>query len=702
MRHDDDGTRYARLPRRPVCYVGAMVNPEIQRLYEQDVITRSEYNQIKMADRMFEQSEAGGGGSTTSPVGEVCGNHQNNNDNSDNNAITDDANMSGRSLNDNPPERYASRDVELYASSFAPPPERGNKPDDGEIIDCDDGDNISTIPLVSRVFQRRSLAFFAAVLLVAVFAGVFVPHSQNKEQNNSISDSSGLRGNESTLKPPRSGLGDICAEASRTSDPLLTRECFQDCDKAKCCTYPDTDRRKCVNDIDAAAEAICAAYDVACSRYGDHGYGVGDGDGGEEYKEASSDQKIPMAPLHLADACSESALVQSGRAFCEELCGQNIRCCLTEFCRQNNAEACDSYQPCEILSNQDLNEAGGEDDGNKEALPKEQTLQEMVLDPSDIPTYCHGSAILTPEGVEMCMDLCKPGLCCLISPLVGKETDPSSFLRGVESCVDDRSDDFCGLYKDCAILLEMDAESVESSVIPVAPQNIADLCSKRGLMGDKYGECQSACNRAQCCWSDAHPSCENDTYMSETHRCDEYEPCVRLEGREPGVGDTLVDDDDWVVEVDGEYVVGIGEVLDEETNQDKSTGFSKEPAVTKATIDAACATASVLTPSGEKICEELCVAGDCCANGSCAPTMNCSIYTACDNIRDVQRDEVLTGGDNQKESTSQIDDSTAKGILEKNTEGPRNLHREQCCHFEWPKGLREIVPESPVLLCARE
>ena len=153
--------------------------------------------------------------------------------------------------------------------------------------------------------------------------------------------------------------------------------------------------------------------------------------------------------------------------------------------------------------------------------------------------------------------------------------------------------------------------------------------------------------------------------MSETHRCDEYEPCVRLEGREPGVGDTLVDDDDWVVEVDGEYVVGIGEVLDEETNQDKSTGFSKEPAVTKATIDAACATASVLTPSGEKICEELCVAGDCCANGSCAPTMNCSIYTACDNIRDVQRDEVLTGGDNQKESTSQIDDSTAKGIFEK-------------------------------------
>jgi hypothetical protein len=141
-----------------------------------------------------------------------------------------------------------------------------------------------------------------------------------------------------------------------------------------------------------------------------------------------------------------------------------------------------------------------------------------------------------------------------------------------------------------------------------------------------------------------------------------------LEGREPGVGDALFDDDDWVDEVDGKYVVSIMEELDEEStsaNHDKSTGFSKEPAVTKATIDAACATASVLTPSGEKVCEELCAAGACCANGSCTPTTNCSIYDACDNIRDMKKEKILTGGDTQNASTSQIDDSTAKGILEK-------------------------------------
>ena len=128
---------------------------------------------------------------------------------------------------------------------------------------------------------------------------------------------------------------------------------------------------------------------------------------------------------------------------------------------------------------------------------------------------------------------------------------------------------------------------------------------------------------------------------------------------------SVFDDDDWDDEADGKYVVDIMEVLDEPSDsyRDESTGFSTGSTVTKAKIDAACSTASILTPSGEKVCEELCKAGGCCYRGTCsgnAVEVNCSIYEACDIIRDMVREKELTGT-----STSEIDDSTAKGILQK-------------------------------------
>jgi len=148
-----------------------------------------------------------------------------------------------------------------------------------------------------------------------------------------------------------------------------------------------------------------------------------------------------------------------------------------------------------------------------------------------------------------------------------------------------------------------------------------------------------------------------------------------LEGREPGVGDDDAwDDDGWDDETDGKYVVEIREELDAadpggDAYRDESTGFSTGTTVTKAKIDAACSTASVLTPSGEQVCEEFCKAGICCATGSCggnAVKMNCSIYKACDNIRDVMREHELTGnGETISTSAGEIDGSTTKGILEK-------------------------------------
>eukprot|EP00563_Minutocellus_polymorphus_P013182 CAMPEP_0181064012 /NCGR_PEP_ID=MMETSP1070-20121207/23963_1 /TAXON_ID=265543 /ORGANISM="Minutocellus polymorphus, Strain NH13" /LENGTH=164 /DNA_ID=CAMNT_0023144277 /DNA_START=11 /DNA_END=501 /DNA_ORIENTATION=+ len=164
-----------------------------------------------------------------------------------------------------------------------------------------------------------------------------------------------------------------------------------------------------------------------------------------------------MAPTHLNDTCSESTMVEKGRVECQELCVEYTDCCLEEFCQQNNAEACGTYQPCEILSNEDFYESYGAADGEAEEGDEENIAEqnlppapdnldaicspialsigglsaradctsicsefeeccrldeclspnidacgtydacekpEMVLDPSDIPTYCHGSAIL--------------------------------------------------------------------------------------------------------------------------------------------------------------------------------------------------------------------------------------------------------------------------------------------------------------------
>ena len=682
-----------------------------------------------------------------------------------------------------PPERYASRDVELYASSFAPPPEfdksagaaanghaNGGDGYTDDEADYDDEDVSSLDVRVRRDVQRRFLTFFGAALLVSITIGFFVPFAQSqRDGNNGISDSLGLRGNEDkpadtktqkekhpTIPPPSSNLGDLCADASRTTDQILTRECFQACDKAMCCAYPSDDARNCV---DATTEAICAAYDEACSQYGDDGYGIGDGDDGEEYLDGEMDresnvggtgnsnsqyrgQKLPMAPTHIVDTCSEDVMKQKGRAECEEHCVEYTDCCLEDFCQENNAEACETYQPCQILADEDIYLEYGDTNSLKDvqltqapgnldevcspfALSSgglsaradctsicsefeeccrddaclasnvdacgtytacENLLQpEMILDPSDIPTYCHGRGILTKEGIMACKALCEPGLCCLISPFVGKEKD--GLLRGIESCVEDKGSDFCDMYSDCEILLDVDDENLgvpadtqddedavnneeDSSVIPLAPQNIEEICSKRSLMNiEKYRECKGVCTRARCCWSAEHYSCEKKT---STHRCDEYAPCSRLEGREPDVGDELFDDDDWDDETDGKYVLDIMEDLDEPSDayRDEKTGFSNGSTVTKAKIDAACSTASVLTPSGEKVCAELCEPGACCYLGTCsgnAVKMNCSTYKACDIMRDIQREKELTGDSSKATltSTSEIDDSTAKGILEK-------------------------------------
>ena len=674
----------------------------------------------------------------------------------------------------NPPERYASRDVELYASSFAPPLEldksngavaNGHANGDEYAGDYDDEDVSSLDVRVRRDVQRRFLTFFGAILLLSITIGFFVPFAQNKQESAGISDSVGLRGNEDnkqegkypTISPPSSGLGNLCADASRTTDPVLTRECFQECDKAMCCTFPPDDARNCV---DASTEAICASYDEACSQYGDEGYGIGDGDDGEEYLDGEMDrdsdigggtgnsnaqyrgQKIPMAPTHLMDTCSEDVMTQKGRAECEELCVEYTDCCLEDFCQENNADACQTYQPCETLADEnsytDYGDTSGLEDVQLAQAPEnldelcspfalssgglsaradctsicsefqdccrddaclganidacgtynacENLLQpEMVLDPSDIPNYCHGRGILTKEGILACKALCEPGLCCLISPFVGKEKD--GLLRGIESCVEEKGPDFCDMYSDCEILLDVDNENLDvpagtqddedaadneedSSVIPLAPQNIEEICSKRSLMNiEKYRECKDVCTQARCCWSAEHYSCEKKT---STHRCDEYAPCSRLEGREPDVGDELFDDDGWDDEMDGKYVVDIMEDLDQPSDEyrDESTGFSTSSTVTKAKIDAACSTASVLTPSGEKTCEELCEPGACCSSGTCSGTaakMNCSMYKACDIIRDIQREKELNGDSSKatSTSTSEIDDSTAKGILEK-------------------------------------
>ena len=298
--------------------------------------------------------------------------------------------------------------------------------------------------------------------------------------------------------------------------------------------------------------------------------GTGDSNANEDTFTAYGDTnnltnfELAQAPENLDELCSPFALSSGGlsaRADCTSICSEFEECCRDDACLASNADACGTYNACENL------------------------LQpEMVLDPSDIPTYCHGRGILTKEGITACKALCEPGLCCLISPFVGKEKE--GLLRGIESCVDEKGADFCDMYSECDILLDVDDENLgvqddedaaenelDSLVIPLAPQNIEEICSRKSLMIiEKYRECKDVCTEAKCCWSKFHYTCEK---KMSTHRCDEYAPCMRLEGQEPGV--EVFDDDDWDDEADGKYVVDIMEVLDEPSDsyRDESTGDRK-------------------------------------------------------------------------------------------------------------------------------
>jgi len=663
-------------------------------------------------------------------------------------------------------ERYASRDVELYASSFAPRSVNGvggtskterqrrdvHVPVDdgsgGDTFDDEEAEAIDTITMdvrVRRDVQRRFLAFFGALLLLAVVIGSLAGTTTPSSNDSAINSSLGLRGNDDSTTESNSGdktggglvaplpsLGDVCARASNSSNIELARECLQECDKALCCTLPidghqnntsssattTPSNKNCVADH----PDICEQYEVACSQYD-----PAEGGGGNSVLHYRG-QKIPPAPAILSDVCSEDTLANGGedaRSDCEALCFEYDNCCQQHQCKTNNEDACSSYDPCTILmytafystyeqdaevitkqmaqQMQILSPAPSEladvcdqnallygglsarsdctslcanfedcctDDAclanNTDACatyePCENLLQpEIILDPSDVPTLCHGGAILTQEGLTACHNVCRPGLCCLVDA----DGHDSSLLRGVESCVGEKGADFCDTYDECKVLKELDDDEIlgdndnegteeadeATTITSPAPSDIENICSRKSLMSnDGFKLCKSACEVARCCWTVENKGCS--TAETSSHRCEEYKSCSRLEGREPGMDDVF--DDDYV----DPY---IEEILDE--SDTPSAGFSTDPTATKAKVDAACSASSILTLRGEENCDELCQPGACCASDSCgggkAVKMNCSMYRSCKNLDAIKKQKKK--GANKP--VAGVDD--AKGVLEK-------------------------------------
>ncbi|KAL9190900.1 hypothetical protein ACHAXT_000606 [Thalassiosira profunda] len=169
------------------------------------------------------------------------------------------------------------------------------------------------------------------------------------------------------------------------------------------------------------------------------------------------------------------------------------------------------------------------------------------------------------------------------------------------------------------------ATSEATDALPTPAQNLAAICSQSSLATNEgLGKCISACQPASCC--DVQVLGSSSCYFDNKEICDEYSPCINLNGPSATEPPELPPEVPLAQEV---------------PQDDTATEEQLLPPEALASLATACSYDFLVADSGS-LCFGLCALGSCCADGSCLENdanasqsmidAICETYSPCNNL----------------------------------------------------------------------
>ena len=142
----------------------------------------------------------------------------------------------------------------------------------------------------------------------------------------------------------------------------------------------------------------------------------------------------------------------------------------------------------------------------------------------NLASLCSSDSINKDHGLELCVESCKPGICCVS---IEEDSTAGIFYAG-ENCASAHSE-MCIQYEPCRNLynrldendLNSLEESMEESSLPFAPLALPQICAN----SKDLSSCAEACKNGACCSEFSTDSCA-DIYPEE---CIGYLPCDVLD-----------------------------------------------------------------------------------------------------------------------------------------------------------------------------
>lgn len=271
--------------------------------------------------------------------------------------------------------------------------------------------------------------------------------------------------------------------------------------------------------------------------------------------------------------------------------------------------------------------------------------------PEELTAFCSMESIASVSGFDMCEELCESAVCCRLP-----ETDDYS-------CKHDNSL-VCKRYDaDCS---NLDTARDEDQIlgIPVAPQNLSDLCAADPLLrrDTKAEQCIAFCSQAHCCYRNIRG--QNCTHQHQ-HLCQGYAPCSILLTSSTTAQQTeqkitqLSQQQHNQEENQPQTPPPTDPSIDQKQQQ---TQTSNDPSIsnTNTAINAAC------TDNGygmQELCQALCQPGACCfhdGEDSCFHSgidVDCHDYIPCEG-------KYQTSTDHSTSSSSSSSSSSTKALVD--------------------------------------
>jgi hypothetical protein len=456
--------------------------------------------------------------------------------------------------------------------------------------------------------------------------------------------------------PPVADLEEEC-DTETIQDPAKAQNCMKRCKQAQCCLFEASLPQSCL----AGNKAKCMEYQRWCGAL------FGDED------QVEGDLSI-TAPSSLPQLCSAASLAtEDGMDACQQAC-QVATCCFSweadTQCRDDTD--CPSYAPC--LNLQTMAQDNGQ-------------VEDAVAE------ICTEQSVKTFDGHQACADVCMSHVCCWAAnqPFCTNPVNQT-----------------CGLYDGCKYLRQGQDfsnpvdNSMVHAILPAPPENLTDVCSLANF-GDAEAkaQCQSICKVSDCC--DLPENLQGSCLKGNHLNCLRYHrACSTLVVEEDNNSITVTEaPPDLVAWCSAESLgteFGLGKCKEEcnpyQCCWSDATGIV--PCRTQANcegynpcmglnaadtvdttieneVNATCTEASVQTPKGLAVCQQVCLDHRCCwdvyddAVEKCFGNEACAQYSACTMAhKDTETDDTYAGeGDGFYDGSANGGDRKARKWLRK-------------------------------------